>query len=269
MRRVTATALTAVLAATLGRSAGADGPAADPLPDSPPAGYRLVWSDEFNDAGKPDPTKWTYESGFVRNREPQRYTDDLGNARVEDGHLVVEAKVDRAHPGQFTSASVITKGRASWTYGRVEVRAELPTAAGAWPAIWMLGDSRGRERWPLCGETDIMELWAGRDPHLVHSTVHFAHNGKHGSKAAVIRVDDVAAYHVYATEWTPDTFTFSVDGRTIGTVDIAKLGVDGTAFHSPKYLLLNLALDTKQGPISPRDLPMRMLVDWVRVYQKQ
>jgi beta-glucanase (GH16 family) len=268
MRRFTVVTAAAVLfCASLGRSTGADAPAADA--PAPPPGYKLVWSDEFNYAGKPDPSKWTYERGYVRNREPQLYTDDLANARVEDGHLVVEARADPAHPGKFTSASVITQGKAAWTYGRIEVRAKLPTAPGAWPAIWMLGDNHGQVKWPLCGEIDIMELWAGRDAHLVRSTVHFAHDGKHGSSTGAVKIDDAADYHVYATEWTPEAFSFFVDDTLIKTVEIAKLGVDGRAFHAPQYLLLNVALDTKQGPIEAKNLPMQMLVDWVRVYQKQ
>jgi beta-glucanase (GH16 family) len=133
----------------------------------------------------------------------------------------------------------------------------------------MLGDSHGRETWPQCGETDVMELWAGRDAHLVKSTVHFARDGKHAASGGSIHVDDPADDHVYAVDWTPAQFTFLLDGRPFKTIDIAKLGVDGKAFHAPQYLLLNLALDAKQGPIDDKQLPMRMLVDWVRVYQKR
>ena len=262
MRRLTA----AVFSTAAVLLSGAADPAADP---PPPTGYRLVWSDEFNYAGKPDPAKWTYERGVVRNHEPQVYTDSLDNARVEDGHLVVEAREEPGHPGHFTSASLITQGKASWTYGRIEVRAKLPNGAGAWPAIWMLGDSHGREAWPFCGETDIMELWGGRDGHLVKSTLHYVHGGKHQQNGGSIRVDDPTDYHVYATEWTPEAFTFFVDDRPVKTIDIAKLGVDNRAFHVPQYLLLNVALDAKQGPIQKGWLPMQMLVDWVRVYQKR
>ncbi len=256
----------ALCAATLALCGAAE-PA--PAPPSAPPGYKLVWSDEFDYAGRPDPARWTYEKGFVRNHEPQRYTDDLANARVEDGHLVVEARTDPADPAKFTSASVITQGKADWLYGRIEVRAKLPNAPGAWPAIWMLGATHGKERWPQCGEIDIMELWGGNDPKLVKSTVHFARDGKHGSSGGSLVVDDPAdAYHVYAVDWTPQTLAFFVDDRPVKTIDIAKLNVDGKTFHAPQYLLLNVALDVKRRPIDPKNLPMRMLVDWVRVYQK-
>ena len=246
---------------------GATGPTTRPA--TAPAGYKLVWSDEFDTPGKPDPAKWGYELGFVRNHEPQRYTDDLANARVEDGHLVVEAREDPDHPGKFTSASVVTQGRADWQYGRIEVRAKLPNAPGAWPAIWMLGATHGKEKWPNCGEIDIMELWGGNDPKLVKSTVHFARDGKHAATGGSLSVEDPAdAFHVYAVDWTPESFNFYVDDQLVKTVDIAKLKVDGQAFHAPQYLLLNVALDVKRRPIDPKNLPMRMLVDWVRVYQK-
>jgi beta-glucanase (GH16 family) len=244
------------------------GAADSPDQPAPPPGYHLVWSDEFNYAGKPDPAKWGYELGFVRNHEPQRYTDDLTNARVEDGHLVVEARQDPADPAKFTSASVVTQTKAEWLYGRVEVRAKLPNAPGAWPAIWMLGATHGKEKWPQCGETDIMELWGGNDPKLVKSTVHFARDGKHGSSGGSLTVEDPNDYHVYAVDWTPEKFTFFVDDRVVKAIDIASLKADGKTFHTPQYLLLNVALDVKKRPVDPKYLPMQMLVDWVRVYQK-
>ena len=105
--------------------------------------WRLVWSDEFNKPGKPDPAKWGYEKGFVRNQEVQFYTDDRReNARVEGGRLVIEARKDNFEGHPVSSASLTTQGKASWTYGKIEVRAKIPTGKGTWPAIWMLGYRR-------------------------------------------------------------------------------------------------------------------------------
>src|SRR5690348_5754560 len=138
------------------------------------ANWKLVWSDEFEQPGLPDPAKWNYEEGFIRNNEAQFYTTNRSeNARVENGMLVIEARKERfKNPAfdpeakgrggprrnreyaEYTSASLTTRGKASWTYGRIEVKAKLPTARGTWPAIWTLGTNR-QAGWPACGEIDI------------------------------------------------------------------------------------------------------------------
>lgn len=105
-------------------------------------GYRLVWSDEFNYTGHPDPTKWKYEKGYVRNKEIQYYTENrLENCRVENGMLIIEARHEnpKFEGAEFTSASILTSGIASWKYGRIEARVKVPAGKGAWPAFWMKG----------------------------------------------------------------------------------------------------------------------------------
>lgn len=136
------------------------------------AKWQLVWSDEFDYKGLPDTNKWTYEKGAVRNRELQYYTvSRLKNARVEDGKLIIETHKESFEGMDYTSASVISRGKGEWLYGRVEVMAKLPGGKGIWPAIWMLPGDRGKYGWPKGGEIDIMEL-VGYDSKRVHSTVH-------------------------------------------------------------------------------------------------
>lgn len=199
--------------------------AADPVAAEKP-GWKLVWSDEFSQPGLPDPAKWNFEKGFIRNGELQYYTVGRAeNARVENGHLVIEGRRERfenpdhrpANPtvsrsgrsnaafADYTSASLTTRDRASWTYGRIEVRAKLPTARGTWPAIWMLGTNMTQVGWPACGEIDIME-WVGFEPGVVHANVHTRkYNHVDGTgKGSSIRIKDASeAFHVYALEWTP------------------------------------------------------------------
>ncbi len=135
-------------------------------------GWRLVWSDEFEKPGQPAPAKWSYEKGLIRNGEKQFYTDNRReNARVEDGKLIIEAKKEKMHGGEFTSASLTSQGHADWTYGRLEVSAKLPAARGTWPAIWMLPSDHGKIPWPKCGDIDIMEQ-VGYDPDTIHGTLH-------------------------------------------------------------------------------------------------
>jgi beta-glucanase (GH16 family) len=258
-------------------------------PATQPAGYTLVWSDEFDTPGRPDPAKWTYESGFVRNNEPQLYTDRPANVRVEGGCLVIEARHEHvANPRQnsesrgrnkqafaeYTSACVTTKGLASWTYGRIEVRASLPNGKGDWPAIWMLGTKKTpAERapaWPLNGETDIMELWGARDPQIVQSHLIWASHGRTKAEGKSFKVADPGAFHVYAAEWFPDRLDFFVDGVMFKSVKTATPGkIDGDAFQRPQYLLLNLALEPDETKINPAIFPQTMRVDYVRIYQKQ
>ncbi|MFI5382540.1 MAG: family 16 glycosylhydrolase, partial [Tepidisphaerales bacterium] len=151
--------------------------------------WRLVWSDEFDYKGPPDPAKWDYEEGFVRNNEAQFYTRGrLENARVEDGMLIIEGRREHfANPkyspdatrgsasrqfADYTAASLITRNKVDWTYGRVEVRAKLPQGRGVWPAIWMLGSNTRSVGWPAGGEIDNMEF-GGPTPEYVHATGHF------------------------------------------------------------------------------------------------
>ena len=134
-------------------------------------GWKLVWSDEFKYEGLPDKTKWDYEEGFVQTREPISMRDRLENARVEHGMLVMESQKEpytpKNHaPVQYTSASLITRNKASFQYGRIEVRAKLPQGKGVWPAIWTLGSNIRQVRWPACGEIDLMES-SGKEPDAV------------------------------------------------------------------------------------------------------
>src|SRR5690349_14056129 len=136
--------------------------------------WQLVWSDEFNSAGLPDPSKWSYDVGAHGwgNKELQNYTDRRKeNARVENGVLIIEARRDGTEAQPYSSARLVSKNKGDWTYGRFEVRAKLPSGRGTWPAIWMLPTQRSYGGWPKSGEIDIMEH-VGFDPDMVHASVH-------------------------------------------------------------------------------------------------
>lgn len=204
--------------------------------------WKLVWSDEFDAPGHPDPAKWGYEEGFVRNQEAQTYTRDrLENARVEGGHLVITGRKepfpvgDKKPTAQYTSASLTTQGKASWTYGRFEVRAKLPRGKGMWPAIWTLGTDIPAVNWPRCGEIDIMEF-VGKAPEFIHATLHYSDNGQHASRGGHAPLTDSAdGFHLYAVEWRPDRMDFSLDGQTYFTTPLGS--AEGNAFQKPHYLM--------------------------------
>lgn len=256
------------------------------------AEWKLVWSDEFEKPGSPDPAKWDYETGFVRNRELQYYTRDRKeNARVEKGVLIIEARkekmknaaYDPARPprggalhreiADYTSASLITRGKAAWTYGRIEVRAKLPTGRGTWPAIWTLGTNMREVRWPACGEIDIMEF-VGFDPGVIHGNIHtrkYNHIQK-TNKGDKTKVPDASEkFHVYAIEWDAEHIDFFVDDRKYFTFRKEEGGTDVWPFDKDQYLILNLAIGGSWGGQKGVDdgiFPQQLLIDYVRVYQK-
>lgn len=245
-------------------------------PNTPP-GRKLVWSDEFNKEGLPDSAKWGYEVGGDGwgNNELQYYTAHRPeNARIEDGKLIVEARKEAYRGQQYTSARLVTRNKATWTYGRIEVMAKLPKGVGTWPAIWMLGKNISTVGWPRSGEIDIMEH-VGFDEGVIHGTIHTeAYNHvKKTEKGKSISVNDVTgAFHVYAIEWTAEQIDFFVDNQKYYTVQKSVLGNSEAQwpFGQPFFLILNVAVGGDWGGQKGVDetiWPQRMVVDYVRVYQ--
>jgi beta-glucanase (GH16 family) len=237
--------------------------------------WQLVWSDEFDYQGLPDKTKWDYEEGFVRNKESQYYTRArLENARVENGRLIIECRKEHFTPTnhapvEYTSASLVTRNKVSWQYGRIEVRAKIPQGKGVWPAIWTLGADKSRVGWPGCGEIDIMEF-VGKQPDAIHGTVHFAVAGKHQSDGGQwVTAKPFDDFHVYAIEWNPERIDFFFDRTKYHTVPLDKAGLgENNPFRAPHFLLINFALGGSWGgPIDDTVLPQQYLIDYVRVFK--
>jgi len=249
--------------------------------------WRLVWSDEFNYEGVPDPNKWGYERGFNRNEEAQWYTEARPeNARVEGGYLVIEARkepwVNPAYSegsknwrlsrryADYTSASLTTRGKAEWTFGRIEARAKFPRGRGVWPAIWTLGSRIETVGYPRCGEIDIAEFF-GKDPDQFLMNVHFDFRGKRKSLPKYADVDSLTdTFHVYRIDWSPSGIDFFLDGKLQHSVSFAEyFGSVENPFLAPQYLIINLAMGGKSGGwIDDSVLPAKFLLDYVRVYQK-
>jgi beta-glucanase (GH16 family) len=247
----------------------------------PVSQWRLVWADEFNSTGLPDAAKWGYDVGGHGwgNKELQYYTDRRKeNARVENGTLIIEARRDRWEGHEYTSARLVSKGKGDWTYGRVEVKAKLPSGRGTWPAVWMLPTSKEYGGWPESGEIDIMEH-VGADPDVVHASVHTKayHHSINTQKSAQIRVPSArSGFNVYAIEWTPEEirayvneqhyFTFKNERLTNSAADHKQW-----PFDKPFHLLLNIAVGGTWGGAYGVDetiWPQRLEIDYVRVYQK-
>lgn len=237
--------------------------------------WELVWEDNFDKDGLPDAGIWDYEEGYIRNKEAQYYTRERKeNARVENGFLILEARKDNWKGNEITSASLHTQGKKSMLYGKIEVRAKLPTGKGTWPAIWMLGDNKKEVGWPTCGEIDIMEN-VGYAPDVIHANIHTkAYNHAIGTgKGDKITISEpYNDFHVYAVEWLEDEMRFFVDGKEYFSYVNDGSGNAAWPFDKPHYLILNLAIGGawggKQG-IAPNLLPQQYYIDYVRVFKKK
>jgi beta-glucanase (GH16 family) len=255
-------------------------------------GYQLVWNDEFSTNGRPSPENWTYEEGFVRNKELQWYQRD--NATCSGGVLTIEGRREKVSNSsydptssdwkknrpfaEYTSASIKSVGLREFLYGRFEIRAKIDVAKGAWPAIWTLGKAM---EWPSCGEVDLLEYYiANGVPSIlanVASGTSTRWNAKWNSKITPLSyftakdTDWVKKFHVWRMDWTPDSINLYLDDELLNTTILANtLNADGSQpFHQPQYILLNLALGENGGDPSQSKFPITFQVDYVRVYQKK
>jgi len=241
-----------------------------------PAGYSLVWADEFASDGLPDGSRWEYDTGMNKpgwfNHELQYYGRARSeNSEVRDGKLIITARKEQLNTaadwgGQaYTSARLFTQGKAEWTYGFFEIRAKLPCGKGTWPAIWMLG----KGDWPAAGELDIMEQ-IGKEPNRLFSTVHTSSgSGGNGVGAATQLSDACTAFHNYQMLWTPQQISFGIDGKPHAVYNKAGTGTTQWPFDAPQFLILNIAIGGDLGgAVDDSIFPVRMEVDYVRVYQK-
>lgn len=244
----------------------------------------LVWSDEFETDGAVDTGKWFHQTqlpagGSWYNGEIQHYINRMVNAYIDNGVLKIVAKketyTDQGYTKQYTSARLNAKF--AFTYGKVEVRAKLPSGAGTWPAIWMLGknidedgaywDNQGfgTTPWPACGEIDIMEEW-GSNPTYVQSAVHTPSSyGSTINLGGRTLTDASTAFHTYAMEWTQEKLVFSVDDVVHYTYDPPVKDASTWPFEAEQYLLLNVAI---LPDIDPEFTQSAMEIDYVRVYQE-
>lgn len=250
--------------------------------------YELFWQDEFNYKGKPDPEKWNFEKGFIRNLEKQYYTSRRRNAKVNYGKLILTAHKEKyrnrkykadsdnwrnnTRYSEYTSASMNTKGKFEFQYGRVDVRAQLPRGHGVWPAIWMLGADFEKVDWPKSGEIDIMEH-VGKAPDEIHATVHFPWDNDIGynSQGTMEKINDAEGkFHIYSVDWNEEKIDFIIDNKVFHSFQISKAGEEDNPFRKPFYLIINLALGGNwAGKIDPEIFPQEFIIDYVRVFKRK
>lgn len=225
----------------------------------------LVFEQEF-EAGALNTSIWNYEIGNGEdgwgNQEAQYYTED--NVSVVEGNLVITAKAESTNGFDYSSSRITTKGNFEFTYGRVDVRAQLPSGGGVWPAIWMLGADFDQVGWPESGEIDIME-YKGNEPDVVHGTLHFPGNFGGDAITETTTVENAESeFHLYSVEWTEDKILFLVDNVVFHEFE----NTPDTPFNKDFFLILNVAMGgTFGGDIDAGFEESSMLVDYIRVYQ--
>ena len=226
----------------------------------------LLWSEEFDVAGAPNPAKWGYDlgAGGWGNNEVQNYTNRADNAVVSNGTLKITAKAETYNGSAYTSARLLSKDKFSFKYGKVEVRAKLPTGVGTWPAIWMLGNNISTVGWPACGEIDIMEH-LGRDLNKIFATLHHpGHSGANGDGSTIVIPTATTEFHKYSLEWTAATIKISVDDVPFYSFT----NNPGLPFNQNFFIILNIAMGGNfGGPVDPAFTSATMEIDYVRVYQ--
>jgi len=260
--------------------------AADPRADE----YHLVWADEFDVDGEPDPERWTFEHGYVRNHELQWYQPQ--NAICKDGALVIEGRREtKANPNyregsgnwkekrediRYTSSCLTTRGLQSWKYGRFEIKARIKTQEGLWPAIWFLGVDG---RWPSNGEIDLMEYYDGNI--LANACWGGNRQGKVKWDESKKPVESFAdpnwdeKFHVWRMDWDSKSIKLYVDDILLNAVDLTTT-INSTdrgprnPFQQPHYLLLNLAIGGHAGgDPSGTPFPTRYEIEYVRVFEER
>jgi beta-glucanase (GH16 family) len=226
----------------------------------------LVWSDEFNTDGIPDPSKWGYDlgAGGWGNSEMENYTNRKENAMVSNGTLKIIAQKENYSGSSYTSARLLTKDKYSFTFGKVEVKAKLPAGLGTWPAVWMLGNNISSIGWPACGEIDIVEH-RGSELNKIFGTLHYT--GRSGGNAdgnTKVISNATTEFHIYTLEWTPNSINISVDNQVYHSV----FNSSALPFNRDFFLIMNLAMGgTFAGAIDPAFTSATLEIDYIRVYR--
>ena len=234
----------------------------------------LTWADEF-DGSSVNTNFWTFETGSTGwgNNELQNYTTQ--NTAIVDGKLVITAKKinENTSVGSYTSSRLVSKGKKEFKYGKIEIRAKLPSGTGIWPAIWMMGGNISSVGWPACGEMDIME-YVGYEPNTIYSTVHTTAGSGGSASGNSITVNSCEEdFHIYGLIWTEEKLTFYVDlpENVVHTYSPAVKTAENWPFNQPCFFLLNVAVGGNWGGAQGIDnsiFPQSMEIDYVHVYQE-
>lgn len=234
--------------------------------------WKLVWSDEFNQAVL-DTTKWSIvpAGGSAWNRHASNDPDCIG---FKDGKILLRGLVNTDTSNDkrpYLTGGIYSKGKFAFQYGKIEIHAKLESAQGAWPAMWMLAEKDKYGPYPHNGEMDIMEHL--NDDTIIYQTTHSYYtlnlkqenNPPHYGTAAL----DINAFNTFGLEWNANELLFSVNGKnTFRYPRVPNVDPSQWPYDQPFYVLIDQQLGGDWvGKINPDQLPVQMIVDWVRVYQ--
>jgi beta-glucanase (GH16 family) len=239
------------------------------------SGYTLAWSDEFN-APSVNLANWSFQNGNGcpalcgwGNSELEYYTEN--NLTLQNGMMVIEARKENVGGNSYTSSKILSTGKKTFKFGRIDFRAKLPVGKGIWPAFWMMPESSVYGGWPKSGEIDIME-YLGHEPNKTYGTLHFGPGpgSTQIGKSHVLptgRFSD--EFHVFSLIWKQDQIQWLVDGNVIGTANKADFGTNTYPFNEQFYFIINLAVGGQWpgNPDAGTTFPQWMIVDYIRVYQ--
>lgn len=253
-------------------------PSCTPKNHSDAGDWKLVWADEFDYAGLPDSTKWSYETrgntyGWGNNELQWYNVGNTNNTYVSDGTLKIVARIEETNGKKYSSGRIYTKNKGDWKYCKIEVRAKLPGGRGTWPAIWMLSTDGVYGGWPSSGEIDIMEH-VGFNPDTIFSTTH-THRYNHvkgtQKKGSAACPTATTEFHVYGLEWEEDEYRTYFNGELIFTYKNDGEGWESWPYDQPFHLIMNLAIGGNLGGKHGVDdtlFPRVFEIDYVRVYQR-
>jgi len=234
----------------------------------------LIWSDEFDYTGFPDPSKWNIETGGNGwgNNELQYYTNSQNNVMVDNEILTITAREESVGGRDYTSARITTQNKFSFKYGRIEARIKLPYGQGMWPAFWMLGANINSVSWPACGEIDIMEMVGGPgNDNTTYATLHWDNDGIHADYGQSYTLPSgilADGYHIFSVEWNSQGINAFIDDIQYYTVDITPAQL--SEFHNNFFIILNVAVggNWPGSPDETTSFPQTMEIDYVRVFQE-
>ena len=224
-----------------------------------------IWSDEFNNDGAPDSSKWGYDlgAGGWGNNELQYYTNRSENVYVSNGTLKIVTKKESYLGSSYTSSRMLTKGKFSFKYGKIEMRAKLPKGGGTWPAFWMLGDNIDTVGWPACGEIDVMEH-VGNSLNIIHGTLHSpGRSGASPDTGTTTITNATEEFHIYTAEWTAASIKFYVDNTLFYTF----ANSTSFPFNNNFFIIVNSAIGGNfGGTIDSNFTSSTYEIDYIRVY---
>ena len=225
---------------------------------------------------------WNFEHGFIRNEELQYYTDQnivlengltiYGKEEIiknEDYALSIDDWRRNRKYAEYSSSSINTKGKFEFKYGILEVKAKIPTADGAWPAIWLLGSD---EQWPYSDEVDVMEYYLyNNQPSILGNFMYY--NNKCIWSTKVIPLNYFKEkdenwenkFHIWKLDWTDKYMKIYLDNELINEINISK--INGNKFKKKYFILLNLAIGKKGLKPSSSNMPLKYTIEYVKVYK--